>query len=43
MIEGFARADLIDKQTQRASNASCLAPSPGIDPEAFRAIRLIPG
>jgi putative transcriptional regulator len=39
MVEGFARAGLIDKQTMREFDASCLTPTPPIEPEAIKALR----
>ena len=39
MIEGFHQAGLVDKQTLREFDASCLAPVEPLPPEEIRAIR----
>ena len=39
MVEGFARAGLVDKQTLREFDASCLTPTPNIEPQAIKALR----
>lgn len=39
MIEGFHQAGLVDKQTMREFNDSCLAPVDQLPPEEIKAIR----
>ena len=39
MIEGFERAGLVDKQTLREFDASCLTPTPAIGPQEIKALR----
>ena len=39
MVEGFYEAGLIDKQTMREFDASCLTPAPPMLPEEIRALR----
>ncbi len=39
MVEGFHDAGLIDKQTMREFDVSCLTPAPSLAPEEIKAIR----
>lgn len=39
MVEGFQRADLVDKQTMRQFDETCLSPVPVLAPAEIRAIR----
>jgi len=39
MVEGFHEAGLVDKQTMREFDASCLAPVEPFPPEEIKAIR----
>lgn len=39
MVEGFHEAGLVDKQTMREFDASCLAPVEPLPPEEIKAIR----
>jgi putative transcriptional regulator len=39
MMEGIHSAGLIDKQTMRRFDASCLTPAPHLSPEDIRALR----
>lgn len=39
MIEGFHEAGLVDKQTLREFDASCLSPAEPMTPEEIRALR----
>jgi len=40
MVEGFHEAGLIDKQTMRDFDASCLTPATPMSPEEIRALRV---
>jgi putative transcriptional regulator len=39
MVEDFERAGLVDKQTLREFDASCLTPAPPMAPQEIRALR----
>ncbi len=39
MVEGFEEAGLVDRQTMRGFDASCLAPVEELSPEKIKAIR----
>ena len=39
MVEGFQRAGLVDKQTMRQFDETCLSPVPVLAPAEIRAIR----
>jgi putative transcriptional regulator len=39
MVEGFERAGLVDKQTMRRFDESCLTPATTLSPEEIKAIR----
>lgn len=39
MVEGFHEAGLVDKQTMREFDASCIAPAESLPPEEIKAIR----
>ena len=39
MVEGFERAGLVDKQTMRRFDETCLTPATALSPEEIKAIR----